>query len=808
MRYIFAILSIFLVFSSFADPIDINHATPSQIDSLDAPWFIKEEIKEYLFEYGSFNSIYDLYNLPSMTDLLFERLKDKIAVVKDSTDPSAYYVLRLQEKFASEESPTEGAVDTWEDMLIYKLNVNKADLDDILELYGVSVMDAKAVIENRNLWKRLRNTRDLRNSPGLTFYGYSNMRNYVRFKEPPQVSYAFHGNVRIKNTYMNSDYYLNDVSASGLVSDLTTRIDEFNSVGDTLGLRSKLLDIGWTNEECDSLYEKLVRERDEINSFTNSGELSLRTKLLWGERIKSGLLVKQDNYDRYTWGKGYLMVQNFPYLKRAVVGDYHIALGQGLVMDNASRFFPRRYNHIEGIFGDVTSSYATSFRGGALWLKWWRFDVIGFYSYNTRNSITNPDGTINTLVLSDVPFSDMRNNLKEQTYGGRIKFNLNYIMNLPLGTYIAVSGYETRYDNDINHLPYTIDIPFDKDNLSTLSYSGLFNGDLRRIGGFEYRTLFGNMSVEGEIAAMFDGTSITSKAMVHQLFYQLNDFYVRLLYRDYDPQFDNPYMRGFAEQDRFDDTPIEKDYRLIDPTYMVLLDDPRSKAERGLYIETRAKLTRKITITRMYLDVWENREIHLPNFRFQGEVEYRPLYPWRIRIKQKIQQKHLYKDVYPTKSLTMETTLRTFFTLTNRDYFNFEMRYGQVKLTPNPLYTDNELIRGGYSGVNFEHHFSPVFSLLGGIAAWRTDGMSQWIFEDTGIDFLNSNGYKYYLTFVDKLSDNASVRFKIGYKNTDYYYTGLTTSSYEYTNDEGLPVLDFAREGLGFVSSMQINIRW
>ncbi len=806
MRYYFALFAILLAVSSFA--LDINHATIAQIDSLDAPWFIKEEIKDYLFLYGGFESIFDLYALPSMTDMMFERLKDKIEIKKDSIDPSSYYVLRLQEKFASEESPTEGAVDTWEDLLIYKMNINKITIDDLLELYGVSLMDAKAAIENRNLWKRLRNERDLRNSEGLTYYGFSNMRNYLRFKEPSQPSYDFRGNVRLKTYYTNSPYYLNDLSSVGIVSDLNTRIEEFNSVGDTLGLRTKLLDIGWTNEECDSLYERFIRERREVNDYTNSGEYSLRAKLLWGERIKIGALAKQDNYDNYQWGKGYLMVQNIPFLKRAVFGDFRVSLGQGLVMDNSANYFPRRTTHIEGIFGDVTASLATSFRGFASWFRVWRFDVIGFYSYKDRNAILNPDGTVNTLVLSDVPFSYMRDVVNEQTYGGRIKFDMAYLMNLPLGTYVAFSGYESSYDKEIIHNPYTIDIPYDKDNLSNLAYSALYNGDRRRIGGTEFRTLFGRISLEGELAALLDGSDILGDAMVLQTYYQLDNFYLRLLYRDMDPQFDNPYSRMFAEQDRFDDTPIEKDYRLIDPTYMVLLDDPRSKSERGLYIETRAKLYRNLTITRMYLDIWENREIGLTNYRFQGELEYRPLYPWRIRIKQKIQQKHLYKDVVPTKSLTSETTLRTFFTLTNRDYFNFEMRYGQVQLTPNPLYTENELIKGGYTGINFEHHFSPVFSILGGFATWRTDGMSQWIFEDTGIDFLNSNGYKFYFTFVDNISENAAVRLKTGYKATDYSYTGLTTSSYEYTNDSGDQVFDFANTTIGFVSSLQLDIRW
>ncbi|MFO8033088.1 MAG: hypothetical protein R6U22_11140, partial [Desulfohalobiaceae bacterium] len=42
----------------------------------------------------------------------------------------------------------------------------------------------------------------------------------------------------------------------------------------------------------------------------------------------------------------------------------------------------------------------------------------------------------------------------------------------------------------------------------------------------------------------------------------------------------------------------------------------------------------------------------------------------------------------------------------------------------------------------------------GGSTLWATDGMSQWEFEDTDIDFLDGDGTKLYVTVKNTLSDN------------------------------------------------------
>ncbi|MCK4576321.1 hypothetical protein KAU34_07925, partial [candidate division WOR-3 bacterium] len=132
------------------------------------------------------------------------------------------------------------------------------------------------------------------------------------------------------------------------------------------------------------------------------------------------------------------------------------------------------------------------------------------------------------------------------------------------------------------------------------------------------------------------------------------------------------------------------------------------------------------------------------------------------------------------------------------------------KLTPNEKYSGNLLMEGGYLDASWEHNFSDFFSVVGGVAIWDASSMSQWIFEDTGIDFLYGEGKKYYITFKDRLSENISIRFKVRNKSSSYPHTGIYGSGNEYHYGDGEETLirDFTdvREQMSY--NLQIDVRW
>jgi len=88
----------------------------------------------------------------------------------------------------------------------------------------------------------------------------------------------------------------------------------------------------------------------------------------------------------------------------------------------------------------------------------------------------------------------------------------------------------------------------------------------------------------------------------------------------------------------FDGTILEKQYYLKNPLVSEMYyNSPWSQPERGLYIETRYKFLRQLTLTKVYLDMWERKSDGRKSVRFQGELEYRPIYQIAMRLKQKLQ---------------------------------------------------------------------------------------------------------------------------------------------------------------------------
>jgi hypothetical protein len=183
----------------------------------------------------------------------------------------------------------------------------------------------------------------------------------------------------------------------------------------------------------------------------------------------------------------------------------------------------------------------------------------------------------------------------------------------------------------------------------------------------------------------------------------------------------------------------------------------------------------------------------------------------RFRLKQKYQAKNLPKSAWPTRSNTRETTLRTFATLTDRDFINLQLFYGEVRLTPSEMYGSDVLMSGFHLSSYFEHHLSPNWNLRAECSTWRADGgASIWYFEDVGIDFLYGEGMRYAVTITDRLSDAFQVKMRVRGKDTRYHYNGIygPSSEYYYAGLPGVPVRDFLDSRDLWRVELQLDLRW
>jgi DNA uptake protein ComE-like DNA-binding protein len=792
------------------EPLDLNGASYRQI--LELPGMtvgLADNIWQFLFERGQFTSFFQLAEIDGITPADINRLKGQIKIVPPKVQSDVTrYIADLQDRLASEERPGQGAISQWEEMLLHPINVNTATMDQLLLLQNVTAIDAAAVVRHIREQGPITSWTTLsRNVRGLSRYGYNNLRNYITIKDGTDESY-FDGNWRIS---LERDNDLNggiDVNYRTLAAYLKASAQNYDVITptDTITTGWTLKKYGWSDAEVLNLKNRLWGEYHTLENGLNYGFFSQRLTANYSGRYRVGALLQSQPYEQTSLAKGYVGLSGSGLMEKLFIGNYRMTVGQGLVFDNTDENMIRQVSRGAGLFGDITNTREFALRGAALQSRLWRFSPAAFYSENYRDGITNRDGTINTYFLVNPRFSPFRDAFKEKTYGGTVKMDLSNYYGLPIGTSLGLAGYTSSYDRPFRPDALELDIPGDKNELSDPNYTQLWSGSNRRVWGANFRTVVDNISVDGELGKLSGG----GWAHIIHSRLQYETVYFVLLHRRYAVNYDNPYSRAFSEQVKFDDSILEKEYRLLDPVYQQLTALPAPKAEEGTYLETRWQMSRKFTITRAYIDFWRNLAYGLNNVRCQAEVEYRPAFPVRFRVKQKWQSKNLPKVALPTKSTTMETTLRTFCALSDRDNLNIELRYGEVHLTPSTAYNSNAIMSGAYLSSSWEHNFTPTWDIKAGMASWRTDAMSQWIFVDNGIDFLEGEGLKYFISVSDRLSDNLQVKLRVMGKNTKYSYAGIyqPESGFYYDGLPGIPVSDFDDNQERWQVGLQLDMRW
>jgi DNA uptake protein ComE-like DNA-binding protein len=783
---------------SLQNQLDLNKASFEQIRQLPISYKACEEIYTYLLNYKGFTSVYDLRNIKDINAEKFEEIKPMVKISKPEVGGEQYlYIYRIQKSLAVEEGPTKAAVEEWQDMLITPMNINKASIDDMILLENVSLIDAIAVIKHLQMGQEIKETRDLRDVDGLSNYGYINMRNFVAYTDPKAIKFS--GDYRV-----NFDYGYNYEQTE---NEPITQIAYIDQSYYDLSLKSRFYDAGLTDNDIDKYYQRIYDEREYLVGLTHRTILNQRFRARIGNNFIGGLKW-QRNFNPGVFQndlKGFISANNIAPFKKVFLGDFRVTLGQGILLDNSAELIARTYNRSQGIYGDLTDNSFLSFRGIGGQANQGRLKAIGFYSKAYRDGIENPDGTINYYVINELSFPTNHNTFVETNTGLSAGFDLSDISVIPTGSYLGFNTLACRYNKDFSTLAKWLDLPGDVTYLDDPNYVQTTQGNKRDFYSFDFRSAIENISMEGEYAWQRNG----GMAYLLKARAQYEYLYLLTLLRHYDVNYDNPYNRGFCEQFKFEDTPLEKPYRLIDPTFSVLQYFPSPKAEQGLYTEIRYQLSRQITITRAYMDIWRNLAYGVNNFRFQGELEYRPVFPFRFRLRQKVQFKHLPKDVLATTSNTYETSFRFLISLTDRNFLSCEYRRGSVGLTPSMEYNSQKTLWGDFLGVSWEHNFSDAIGLETGLTAWKCDGLSQWIFEDVGIDFLDGRGLKYYFVMTQRPTNFLLLRFKFKSKFTELPHTGiLATTGLHYSDGSLVNARDFITHNDIYNVGLQIDFLW
>ena len=761
--------------------------------------------------------------------------KDETATRRDEI----YYLLQ---RLGSNEGSQEGISDIWEDYLMTPRNINAIGYSDILSMPNVSPIDAASILNRRAQGDSISSYRDLRKTFGISHYGATNLKNYVYYTEGKAKDKLFIDyQVKYNDTYYEEN--TEEMYKEGMIQiqapgDYNVdapkikmqspwgyfKMDEYSaSVTNKLRLR-------FNNNWKAGLLHNTQKGEDDI--FENElGDTFKNSKYFAGyEDFISGsnyLKVYAGNY-RATFGEGLVMENTDFYSSRktghgfskritGIVGDLsrtqEYALFGGAVewkhpLFNAAVFYSNddkdalvTDTNENGIFDEEDNlfSYVTLSR---------RFENDKMEGFEEFCNTYDEQGYDNIFPFRVAPRLDAFN---EQVLGTHLEFSPF------IGSHIGFTGYEARYDRDFeipeaDELKYllinTAEQPDDEgydeqyddalakyriaDSEIAALYSTKtddYDRNYRTIMGMDFRTVLNNTAISGEYAELLKNGyedlnfGKNPKALLLSTYSQFEDAYFIALYRDYDLGFDNPYGRGFSEHEKFNGTVLDKyAYVLTNPLMADMsLNSAQAQAERGVYFETRYKILRNLTLNRTYLDIWERKSDSRFSVRFQGELDFRPIYQLSLRLKYKHQTNRYDDDADRSVSITNETTGKVSMYLSAFDRISFEYRLNKVWFPPYVYLTNDaeipeendtiaqatSLLHGDYLAVDYTHNFNTNLKVQGAFIFWNGHGASQWDWEDMEIDFMGEKGMKFWFAIHDKIANNLYLTLKYKIKRYD-----------------------------------------
>ncbi len=761
--------------------IDLNRATEEEIARLPIPPDVARALWERREYVDWFRDPSDLLEVRGMTP---ERLAQIRPLVLIDPPPPTFERRRKDDLFyrfefwEGAEGSDESLVEQSKDLALDPIDVNTASLLDLQNMQGVSPVDAVAIWDHRQDAGRIANQAALRRVPGLSGFGYSNARDFLGYQEP-RADDEFHGNysLRVETTtyFTETEDLLRDDRDPGQGTN--------DNWWDRLGMDSAE----------PAVYQKLRVRHGRHVSFGG---------------VTSRLLGDEKLFDTV---KGFVGVENLSLgpatIDRIVLGNYQVAWGQGVIMENTDFRSARKSGYgfqkrFDGVLSDLSRTEQYTLRGIAAEGSVGPVRALGFYSDDDRDVILNSDGSVNMLVrltprIQDDDFREaglvpMRDQLREQTYGGNLRFNVSP------GCWVGLGGYESRYNRffdtkydptrPIDKHPLVADM--DEDNF-TAQDSELFssysseNGKYRRVYGGDFQWVWRNWAVQGEYAELErNGEALKiaddPNALVLSSFLQYENLNLLTIWRDYDLGFDNPYQRSFSNYERYKGTILEDFFRLEDPIYgMTFMNQPQPQAERGFYVSTRYRFAEPF-ITTVEWDTWRREGDMSKYSRLVARLEYRILFPLRFRLRQKWQSREGDNLMDPSIFSNIETRAELEYRLSRFDQLEFLYQGSYTQWPPrgrlqgepeangqSPI-SGNNAEPGTALGAIYTHHLrNGRIQFDGGFFVY--DGFL-WFFEKNTFRVADEDASRMFFEITDRVSDDVTLRVRFvrenGLRNT------------------------------------------
>lgn len=751
------------------DHVDLNSASLEELRGLPIPEEVARNIYEYRTYVRFFANFYQVKEVEGVTPEILKTLKPLVSTMPPADADASLARLsasyRQVQRYLGQEGSNEGLADEYLDRLRAPGNINKMDMFDLMSYQMVSPVDAANIIKARDRLGRFDSQRQLRRAEGLRYYSFKNIRDFVIY----------------------DDAELENEAGNDITGFFSTRYHESPlASGDdeaTLDLEQAYVGPNYLHWKPGLFNKATFRTQGGIvgGVMTNReyGEVD------FDETVK-GYIGLRDQLGEDGGLKGFY------------VGNYRVAFGLGLVMDNTDYIHFRKtgfgFNkRALGLRGDVSRSHEYALTGAAMEGRYGPINATVFASGSRKDGILNPDGTINRYVtmsprpedewLEDHSPGMRRDAFSEAILGGNLK------VTLAPGTYLGVSGYEARYDRGWDPDVTTL---VAADNLDLLEgrdreIEGAYNSVVthedgtveefkwRRVMGVEGQTVVGNTSLQAEYAFLQDPrnsffSADNPDAYILNAFSQWENLHVLAIWRDYDLGFDNPYNRAFSNDSRYEMTLLDAPYRLSDDLYSwVEMNTPQPKAEKGLYLETRYRFSRQFTLSGLSFDQWERKADGADLTRYTLKAEYQPKFNFRVRVRHRFSSRSEQNldDLRTYKN--WETRWQLISMLSNYNRLQFTYMTSNVMFPPrarlggtvepglDPGVGTNGSVAKAME-VRYEHNLTKGIRLT--FASSIYDGFL-WNFEGNEFVLLDGHGFRNWFKIQSRISERLLMQLKV-----------------------------------------------
>ena len=780
-------LYLFLITVSFS--FNINNASENYWDTLSD--VISNEkinsIKNYILLNGDIENIYELIEVDGISSLDIENLKPFIFLeISDDNSLLRRTSYKLENWLSSSENQ-EGLSGNWLDQYFDPMNVNEMNYDDLNSLPNLTPIDVRAVLLQKQRGY-INGTWELKNSPGISYYGYKNLIDFVGFDSSNSSSNKI--NFRFKTLVRNTP--------------LTSTPDDDASL------------VEFYNPKSPQVLSKWFLS----NNYLSSGYLYNRNV---GE-------LSENNNQKFYISLDKININNLR-IDHLVVGNFTAAFGQGVVFESSDFFSPRRTGfgfskRLNGIHPDQTRNGQYTLNGIALQLSHSLFRISLFGSKDKRDAIINEDGSFTSLIVMQprlswglmqdgdtTVFAPLTDSVEEVTWGGNIRFSPFTGTNLGLTFYESlynrildpqiretiVGGPDPDYSGDTYYLTYLTNSADPEIEAMYNSYATSSLWDYakssRKAMGINFSSVLKNISVQGEYGMLFKEFDFKEfknnpKASVLSSYFQFNNFNLLALYRNYDLDYDNPYQRSFSNYQRYKTTILEDSYWLEDPAYAFLYTaNPQPQAEEGLYIYSRYQIHRNITAN-FQSDHWTRKADEAKYYRTVLSLQWRPVFKYRIYLRQKWQARGDYDIFHPSPYYSRETRVRVKMMLSNYNELEFLYALGYTTFSPRPRLTDGpygEDMQVGdigspdkTMGITLKYNLNDRFKIRTG--SLYIKGFT-WYFGDNDFRIFDSDfgAFHHWASIYALVNNSLSFNFKVSF-TSDHPMTNITEAQTESGN--------------------------